>query len=232
MLLLKVKFNDRKQLMSGLRKGGNGTNIVDYNKFHKNNKLAYCYVLIDELSIIMPDNSDSQDKKDIKNEILDIIKMLEKTGAGMGIFMITATQKTSKEEMIPIIKNMSSVRISLRANDRASSEVVMGDSSAVGLANRYAVYSFNGGADKEYLFSPYLSMDMLNDLLKPYIKNEYQIVKTTESQKIKPIEITHRKKYDGMTKEEILKMWKKEKQGYEEIIALYPKGDDSEYVDY
>jgi hypothetical protein len=88
MLLLDKKFNERKKLMSGLRKIGKGTNIVDYNNLYKNNKLAYCYILIDELSIIMPDNSDSEEEREIKNVILDIIRNLEKTGAGMGIFLI------------------------------------------------------------------------------------------------------------------------------------------------
>lgn len=174
MLFLDKELDRRKLLISKIRKKGLGTTIVDYNKINGIKKLSYSYILIDELSIIMPDNTDSKAEKEIKQEILDIIKRIEKTGAGMGLFILAATQKTSKDEMIPIIKNMSALRLSFRANDRPSSEVVMGDSSAVGLAKRYAVYSFNGGEEKDYLFSPYLDMKMVSELLEPYYTDEFK----------------------------------------------------------
>jgi hypothetical protein len=115
----------------------------------------------------------------MKQEIIDIIKKVTKIGRSLGVFTIICLQKTSKTELgeASIIKNMSAVRISFRANDRPSSEVIMGDNSAVGLADRYAVYSWNGGATKDYLFSPNLSTEMLNEMLEPYIENKFKVNK-------------------------------------------------------
>lgn len=166
---IQEEFEKTKKIISIAREKGIATNIVEYNKKYKD-KLSYRVVFIDELSILIPDKSDNVNDRDKKQKILDILKRFSKMGRNHGIFTFVATQKTTKDEMPSVIKNMSAVRISLRANDAISSEVIMGDNSAVGLADRYAVYSLNGGSDKDYLFSPYLDTKMLNELLKPYIK--------------------------------------------------------------
>lgn len=177
------EFQKRKKMISITREKGIATNIFEYNKISKN-KLSYIIVDIDELSMLLPDKSDSNDEKELKQKALDILKALSKKGRGMGIFTFVATQKTTKDEMPSIIKNMSAVRISFRANDTVSSEVIMGDSSAVGLANRYAVYSLNGGSDKDYLFSPYLNIEILNDMLEPYINEKFKRNKNISKKKI------------------------------------------------
>jgi hypothetical protein len=59
--------------------------------------------------------------------------------------------------------------VSFRANDRISSEVVMGDNSAYGIAERYAVYSTQDGNNKDYLFAPKLTPQLMKELLKPHI---------------------------------------------------------------
>ena len=70
----------------------------------------------------------------------------------------------------PLLKNMSAVRISFRANDAISSEVIMGDNSAMGLPDRVAVYSQNGGSIQSYLFAPKITIERLNELLDPFIR--------------------------------------------------------------
>jgi hypothetical protein len=194
------EFEKRKKMISTTREKGIATNIFEYNKVSKN-KLSYIIVDIDELSMLLPDKSDSNNEKEMKQIALDILKALSKKGRGMGIFTFVATQKTTKDEMPSVIKNMSAVRISLRANDAVSSEVIMGDNSAVGLANRYAVYSLNGGSDKDYLFSPYLDTKMLNEMLEPYIDEKYRKKKSVSNKKVfdsSVIEITTKlKEYKG-----------------------------------
>jgi hypothetical protein len=177
---LREKFEKRKVLISKYRETGEATNIWEYNQISKT-KLSYIYYVIDELSVLMPDKTDSEDEKEMKGEILAISKMLEKTARALGIYVLCATQKTTKEEMPSIIKNMSAVRVSFGANDAVSSEVIMGDSSAVGLQQRYAIYSLNGGEKKDYLFSPYLSTDMLKSFLEPYINRLNKIKTITQS---------------------------------------------------
>jgi hypothetical protein len=177
MQYIKIKIDKRIKTITKAREEGWATNIEEYNKASKS-KLSYCYIVIDEFSVIAPDKSDSKDEVDMKLAILDVLKKVSKIGRSLGIFCLICLQKTSKEEMggLSILKNMSAVRISFRSNDRASSEVVVGDSSAVGIADRYAVYSLNGGDRKDYLFSPYLSTGRLKELLKPYEDRSFRKV--------------------------------------------------------
>lgn len=170
--VLKIKLEKRRKVISPLRENGIATNIVEYNKTQKS-KMTYCYLLIDEFSFLMPDKTDKKEEKEMKEEIIDLLKQFAKVGREMGIFIINGVQKTVRDELPSIIKSQSGVRISFRANDSISSEVIMGDSSAIGLMDRYAVYSFNGG-EKNYLFSPMLTTTMLNDLLQPYIDRNYK----------------------------------------------------------
>lgn len=173
MLYLEKEFNRRKGIISKLREQGLATNISDYNRISKV-KMSCCYVIIDEYSIVTIDKHDRQTDKEMKEHILCILNDLEKTGRTHGIFILTALQKATKQEMgDSIIKNMSSVRISYRANDFVSSEVLMGDGSAVGLMNRYAVYNIDGG-EKDYLFTPLLEIEDITRLLKPYIDKSFR----------------------------------------------------------
>lgn len=170
------EFNRRKDLITKYRERGVATNILEYNKINKNKKLAYCYIVIDEFSILIPDKTDSKTEKESKEFILDILKRVGKLGRSLGMFTFIATQKTTREEMPSIIKNMSAVRMSFRANDLISSEVIMGNNSALGLPTRVAAYSTNGGSSTNYLYAPKLTMDKLKELLNPYIE-----IKTTNS---------------------------------------------------
>lgn len=169
MLFLKTKVDKRIKTITKAREEGWATNIKEYNKVSKS-KLSYCYIVIDEFSVIAPDKSDNREDTEMKQAILDVLKKISKIGRSLGIFCLICLQKSSKEEMggLSILKNMSAVRISFRSNDRASSEVIVGDSSAVGIADRYAIYSLNGGDRKDYLYSPYLTTERLKELLKPY----------------------------------------------------------------
>jgi len=183
-MMRKIKdiIDKRNKIITRCREKGIATNIEEYNKVSKD-KLSYVYIVIDEYSVVAPDASDNKQEKEMKQEVIDIIKKVTKIGRSLGIFTIICLQKTSKTELgeASIIKNMSAVRISFRANDRPSSEVIIGDNSAVGLADRYAVYSLNGGANKDYLFSPNLTTEMLNEMLEPYIDDKFKIKKSVVS---------------------------------------------------
>jgi hypothetical protein len=203
-MMRKIKdiIEKRNKIITRCREKGVATNIEEYNKVSKD-KLSYVYIVIDEYSVVAPDASDNKIEKEMKQEIIDIIKKTTKIGRSLGVFTVICLQKTSKTELgeASIIKNMSAVRISFRANDRPSSEVIIGDNSAVGLADRYAVYSLNGGANKDYLFSPNLTTDMLNEMLEPYIENKFKVNKSVVNKKgFDPniVEInTKLKKYKG-----------------------------------
>jgi len=173
LLYLRIKFEKRKKIISQYREEGKATNIEEYNKINKV-KMTYVYILIDEASIIMPSKGDKENVKAMKEEILDILCQFSKTCRSYGMFPIIATQKTVKDEIPSLIKDMSAVRISFRANGGKSSESILGDDSAVGLQDRYALYSLDGGCKKDYLFSPKLTTDYLNELLKPHIDKNFK----------------------------------------------------------
>lgn len=166
------EYHRRKKIISQYREKGTATNIAEYNKICKSNKLPYCYIVIDEFSILLPDKTDSKEEKKIKEYILDDLKRISKLGRSLGMFTFIATQKTTRDEMPSILKNMSAVRISFKSNDRISSEVIMENNSAVGLPKRVAVFSLNGGTSTNYLYAPKLTIEKLKELLKPHMRKE------------------------------------------------------------
>jgi hypothetical protein len=233
MQYMEIKIEKRKKTISRAREEGWATNIKEYNKNSKCGKLSYCYVVIDEFSVVAPDKSDRKEEQEQKQYILDVLKRISKIGRSLGIFTLICLQKTSKEELggLSILKNMSAVRISFRANDRASSEVLIGDSSAVGLADRYAVYSLNGGDKKDYLFSPYLSTEALNNMLFPFedhtkrpINIDYEI-KANE-----PVPPTETKSVRELPKKKPLKLLETKADPYEDDFIKVVGGDD--FADY
>jgi hypothetical protein len=182
-LILEKEFERRKKILSITRAKGIATGIREYNQLSKE-KLSIIIILQDEFSVLLPDKTDNKEEKEIKQRILDTLKFISKTGRNLGMFTFESLQKTVKEEIPSIIKSQSAVRISLRANDSISSEVIMGDHSAVGLGKRYAVYSLNGGEEQNYLYSPYLNTKILNDMLEPYIDEKYKKKKSVSNKKV------------------------------------------------
>jgi hypothetical protein len=232
MKYITVKAKKRVKAITQLREQGIATNITEYNKAMKA-ALSYVYVLIDEFSVLNTDKTDTDEEKKMKEELLAMLKYISKNGRNLGIFCILATQKTVKDEIPPILKNMSAVRISFRANDTISSEVIMGDRSAVGLMDRYAVYSFHGetgGDEKNLLYSPYLPTKMLNELLAPYVAPDKfkidfkrELAEWQESQPVKG------------TKKEVKDKKKKTKPHYYEQIDTTKTGNNNKgggYTDY
>lgn len=175
MFYIKYKIKMRKQTLSTTREQGLATNIEEYNKISER-KMSYCFLIIDEASVIIPDKTDNENEKMMKQVIIDTLKEIAKIGRGLGIFVLISTQKTVKDELPSVIKNMCAVRISFRANDLISSEVIMGDNSAVGLADRYAVYSLNGGSQQKYLYSPKITIERIKELIKPFEDRRYRKV--------------------------------------------------------
>lgn len=169
------EFNRRKKSIEKARERGTATNIFEYNKIYKTKKLSYAYVVIDELSVLLPDKTDNKIEAEEKEYIMDVLKRISKMGRSLGIFSFISTQKTTRDEMPSILKNMSAVRISFRANDTVSSEVIMGDGCAMGLSDRVAVYSLNGGSIQHYLYTPKITIEMLKELLKDYSKSSKEL---------------------------------------------------------
>jgi hypothetical protein len=227
LLYIEKEFNKRKKIISHCRDKGIATNIEEYNKVYKKCKLSYCYILIDEFSILMPAAGEDINTKNMKMEILSLLSIFSKTCRSYGIFPIIATQKTVNDEMPAIIRDMSAVRIAFRANSGKASESIIGDNSAVGLEKRYAVYSLDGGSKKDYLFSPYLTTEHMNELLKPYMDRKRKMIDIDkELSEIKVISKSETKVTNIEQKKE------PKRQQYETINILSGNNKEDGIIDY
>lgn len=110
-------------------------NIVDYNK-NSNNFLKYIYVFIEEFSFLNVTKADSKDEKALKEECLKYLKNLVNVGRSSGVFLITSLQKPTSDSIPTDIKSQLRTRISLNIQDKSTSQIVMGDYSAVDLSER------------------------------------------------------------------------------------------------
>lgn len=204
-LEIQDKIEERKKLLDPYRAHTLATNINEYNKLineynktsnEKIEKLPYIYINLDEFSAIVEDKTDTEEIKSCKELIMDILKDIAKIGRSIGIFCIISTQKTTKEEIPPILKNMSAVRISFRANDAISSQVILGDDKATKLRDRLGLYSLTGGNDQEYLISPLLDIEDITPLLgkKKLTQKEIdQLIKTIYSEQKKSLNSSPKK---------------------------------------
>jgi hypothetical protein len=214
-------------------------NTVKANETDKNDlkinkiKMTYVYILIDEASVIMPNHADSKEVIAMKQEIIDTLCIFSKTCRSYGMFPIIATQKTVKDEIPSIIKDMSAVRVSFRANGGKSSESILGDQSAVGLLDRYAIYSLDGGCTKDYTFSPKLTTTMLNNMLKPHIDKKFKKIDIdTEISAWKENQPIQAKSVTPIKEKEKPKPKDKPKNSNYPIINIADNRKDDQYVDY
>jgi len=118
-------------------------NIEEYNK--KSGKyLRYTYVIIEEFSFLNVSKGDSKEDKAIKTECMKYIKSIVNAGRSSGVFLITSLQKPTSDSIPTDIKAQLTTRIALNILDKTTCSVVMGDNSAVGLAERELVCRTKG----------------------------------------------------------------------------------------
>lgn len=97
---IRIEMQDRYQLLNQVEKGQKSyKKIEDYNKDHE--ALPYLVLLIDEFADI-----NCLRNEDIKNQIWDEIKEILRKGRAAGCIIILATQRPTKENIIPSIKGL------------------------------------------------------------------------------------------------------------------------------
>lgn len=144
-------------------------NIGDYNKKFKNKKMKYIYVSADEFSFYMPDASDSEDVKKIKEKALKELKDIILTGRSVGAFAVTSLQRTTVDNIPSTIKSQMT-RLSFRQISSINSTNVLENDMALGLDIQEAILLTN-----EYTFLRTATIDdkiMRKYLPKPNIKEE------------------------------------------------------------
>jgi len=136
-------------------------NIEDYNK-KMPEKLPYIYVVSDEFSLYMPDNSDTKEEKALKEMCLDILKYIIKIGRAYGVFLIMCLQRTTNDQMPQLLKSQVNTKITYRQTDVHSSRNVIDNDDALKLQKREAIAI----ADERYrLKTPFID----EEFIKKYI---------------------------------------------------------------
>lgn len=114
-------------------------NIVDYNRYFKNKPMKYIYLILDEFSFFVPNNTDTTRDKRLKKEILSYIKNLVVSSRASGIFVITSLQKPTSTSIPVDIKSQLTTRVCFRIGDSATSMVVLNNGNGTKLEDRTAI---------------------------------------------------------------------------------------------
>lgn len=169
---IKDKMQQRDKLIRPFRKQAKADNYLDYNKINKSNPLSTVYVIFDETSSLFQTKGSVKDDKDIKEEIVDLIKEIAQYGAGLGVFLLCSLQRPTAENLDPFVKSQSTCNISFRQNNAKSSEVAMGDSEiAIGLEQREFVYSTK---NNNYGIVPLVKNKEVYGFIKDYLKPNHR----------------------------------------------------------
>lgn len=162
------KMNERDKLIRPFRKKAKADNYIDYNKITKGNKMSTSYVIFDETSSIFSTNGDKKEDKDLKEEIVGLMRKIAQYGAGLGVFMFCSLQRPDAKNLDTFIKSQSTCNISFRQNNNKSSEIATGDSNiAIGLEQREFVYNT---LNNSYGVVPIVDNKSIYNYIKPYIQ--------------------------------------------------------------
>lgn len=71
------------------------SNIQEYNKYNKNRKMKRIYYVIEELSFFMPQPSDLDEVKDLKNRCWSAIVDIVKAGRSVGVHFLSVSQRST-----------------------------------------------------------------------------------------------------------------------------------------
>lgn len=88
-------------------------NIKEYNKYNKNKPMKRIYYVIEELSFFMPQSSDFDDVKELKNRCWTSILEIVKAGRSVGIHFISVSQRSTCTNLPSDVKSQTT-RISFR----------------------------------------------------------------------------------------------------------------------
>lgn len=71
------------------------SNIQEYNKYNKNRQMKRIYYVIEELSFFMPQPSDLDEIKDLKNRCWSAILDIVKAGRSVGVHFLSVSQRST-----------------------------------------------------------------------------------------------------------------------------------------
>lgn len=171
------KLDQRDKLIRPFRKKALADNYQDYNKINKGNPMSTAYVIFDEMSSLFQTKGDSKEVKDIKEEIVKLVRLIAQYGAGLGVFLICSLQRPTVDNLDPFVKSQATCNISFRQNNSKSSEVATGDANiAIGLEQREFVYST---VNNNYGIVPLVNNKEMYDYIKSSLQPNHRTIFTS-----------------------------------------------------
>lgn len=120
-------------------------NLKHFNSHYPNNTMNRVYVVLEEISFFMPNETDSGNIKHIKSDCLEMLKTLVKVGRSSGIHIISVCQRSTVENIPSTMKSMM-IRVSLGQLSSIDSINIIESDAAIYLDNKEClVYGYEPG---------------------------------------------------------------------------------------
>jgi S-DNA-T family DNA segregation ATPase FtsK/SpoIIIE len=151
----------------------NFNNVDEYNKKFPDKKLNYSYIVFDEFASLTPGEKDTDPYYGLKKRIIFNLLELMRQARSAGIFIIASLQRPDKNNLDPNLKNLFNVKVAFRANNIASSKVLVDDDSVFNLPNREALFI---SSHYKTLKTPYIDDKLIVGLLNSKYEENHKYV--------------------------------------------------------
>ena len=105
-------------------------NIQEYNKYNKNKPMKRIYYVLEELSFVMPQASEPDNIKELKERCWTAILEIAKAGRSVGIHLICSSQRSTTKNLSSDLKSQTT-RISFAQTSRVDSQNVIESDEAI-----------------------------------------------------------------------------------------------------
>lgn len=154
--------------------------ISHYNLHYPDSTLNRIYVITEEISFFMPNDTDDEETKITKASCLESLKTLVKVGRSSGIHIISLCQRSTIENIPSLMKSMM-IRISLGQISAIDSKNIIESDSAIYLDDKECLtYGYEPG--EKVIHIPTIDEDF--NILQKYVKE----IKTHSTIGTNPIE--------------------------------------------
>lgn len=110
-------------------------NLKNYNKHYPKSKLKRVYLVTEEISFFMPNDTDTEEEQKIKARCLESLKTIVKAGRSVGVHLITVTQRGTVDNIPSLMKSMM-IRVSLGQISSIDSRNIIESDDAIYLEDK------------------------------------------------------------------------------------------------
>lgn len=121
------------------------SNIQEYNKYNKNRQMKRIYYVIEELSFFMPQASDMEEIKNLKNRCWSSILEIVKAGRSVGLHFLSVSQRSTCTNLPSDIKSQVT-RISFAQISKVDSQNAIECENAIYLKDKQCLIYGDGRA--------------------------------------------------------------------------------------